>query len=287
MPIKNLVLSGGSWKGLYMTGSIGELLNKKYIVKEEIESIWATSVGTLLGVLFCLKIEWDDIIDYFINLPLNSYNNFNIDFCLKAIEGCGLLDQKFFILLLNSLFNSEQLNINEITLGEFYKYSNKEIHFFTVNYNTTETRDLNYKTDPTLKLIDAIYCSCTFPFLFKPKKIDDVIYLDGGINVHFPVDYCLKEKKDEETIGIYIKSLKKENNNLSNMLEFGLSLIYKIIFSRQNTLGKLKNELIITCESAGIGGIFEMIKNKELRKKKIDEGKDCSTIFLKNLDNRI
>jgi len=283
MPIKNLVLSGGSWKGLYMIGSIDKLLDEKYIIKDEIESIWATSVGTIVAVIFCLKIEWKDILSYFINLPLTVYNNLKISFYLKALEDCGLLDQKLFLLLLNSLFNSEQLDINEITLEGFYKYSNIELHFFVVNYETMETVDWNYKTHPTLKLIDAIYCSCSLPLLFKPKKIADIIYLDGGLNVHYPVEHCLKEKVAEETFGIYIKTICKDENTLSNILEFGLSLIYKIIFRNcRKTIGILKNEIVIPCETIGLDGIFEMIKNKDLRRQKIEEGKlVSSTFFLK------
>tara|TARA_B110000967_G_C18875697_1_gene558143 strand:+ start:404 stop:1276 length:873 start_codon:yes stop_codon:yes gene_type:complete len=280
MTIKNLVLSGGSWKGFHMIGSIDKLIDEKYIVKDEIESIWGTSVGTLVAVLFCLKIEWKDILSYFINLPLTAYNNLKMDFYLNAFKECGLFDQKFFLILLNSLFNSEQLNINEITLEGFYKYSNIELNFFTVNYETMETVGLNYKTRPTLKLIDAIYCSCSLPLLFKPKKIDNIIHLDGGLNVHYPVEYCLKEKVASETFGIYIKSINKLDNS-PNILEFGLSLIYKIIFrNSRKTIGILKNEIVISCETIGLDGIFEIIKNKDLRRKKMDEGNMVSSTFL-------
>ena len=57
MTIKHLVLSGGSWKGLYMAGAIDSLLDEKYFEKDSIETLWVTSVGGIISILLCLKIK--------------------------------------------------------------------------------------------------------------------------------------------------------------------------------------------------------------------------------------
>jgi predicted acylesterase/phospholipase RssA len=287
MTIKHLILSGGSWKGLYMIGTIDKLIDSKYFILDEIESIWATSAGTIVAILLSLKIDWKDIIKYFINIPLNHYE-MNLDFYLSAFKECGLLDKKFFINLLDSVFKAKQLDLQTITLKEFHEFSGKEIHFFSVKYETMETIDFNYKKNPDLKLLDVMYCSCTFPLLFKPIKINNEIYLDGGINVHYPIDYCLQHNNPDEIFGIYIKTNLEDKDEFKNLYEFGTDLIFKIVFSKQKKLNnKLKNQVTILTKGKGLDGIFKLIKNKGKREEIINTGRVYGEEFLDNRLNKL
>ena len=170
MTFKHLVLSGGSWKGLYMAGALKTLIDNNKINTDLIESIWATSVGTIIGTLVALKIEWNNVIQYFINVPIKDFENLKLDHYVSMFEKCGVLDKHFFLKLLGSFFKSKYLDINTITLKEFFDYSNIDQHFFAITFQTMETIDFNHKTHPNMKLVDALYCSCSFPFLFKPQK---------------------------------------------------------------------------------------------------------------------
>lgn len=286
MTIKHLVLSGGSWKGLYVGGAIQKLLDDEYFKLSEIETIWATSVGTIIGTLLCLKIEWNDILNYFTNLPLHSYQSLNWETYINAINSCGLFNKDFFVALLSSLFKAKDLDITSLTLKEYYEYSNVEMHFFAVNYHSLKTVDFNYKNNPDLRLLDALYSSCTLPFAFQPKEIEGQIYIDGGVNVHYPAEYCYKCKKNDEILGIYIKTSDKCKDNLKNLLEFGISLMHKIVFYKQEKqLNLLNNQLIITAQSLNFNDVMDLIKNKEKRRKIIDAGRDFAFIFLKMKSN--
>ena len=55
MTIKNLVLSGGAYKGFYTIGALNHLSKTNFYNIENIEKIYGTSVGSLLGALLCLK----------------------------------------------------------------------------------------------------------------------------------------------------------------------------------------------------------------------------------------
>jgi predicted acylesterase/phospholipase RssA len=286
MTIKHLVLSGGSWKGLYMLGVLEILIKNNYFVLNEIESIWATSVGTVVAILISLQIDWEDIIKYFINIPLNHYE-MNLDFCFKVFNECGLLDKKFFIKLLDSVFKAKQLDLQTITLKEFYEFSRKDIHFFCVKYKTMETIDFNYKKNPDLKLLDVMYCSCTFPFLFKPMKIKDEIYLDGGINIHYPVNKCLQNNNKDEIFGIRIRTKYDDMESFKNMLDYGSKLIYKIVFLKQNNCEELKNEIIIITEGMELTRILDLIKYKEKREEIINAGRIYGKEFLNNRLNKL
>ena len=69
MTIKNIVLSGGAYKGFYTIGALKYLSENKFYNIEEIEKVYGTSVGSLLGALLCLKLNWEDLIEYAINKP--------------------------------------------------------------------------------------------------------------------------------------------------------------------------------------------------------------------------
>ena len=283
MVYKHLVLSGSNRKGLYMAGTIDKFIDEKILDPEKIESIWATSVGTLIATLLALKIDWKSVIQYFINVPIKQLDNLNLDMCVSMFNECGILDNNFFIKLLGSFFKSKYLNIETITLIDFYKYSNIELNFFTVEFDTMNTINFNHHNNPNIKLLDALYSSCTFPYLFKPSKLENKIYLDGGINVHYPSKYCLEKHKNEEIFGIYIRTKSCLTSNVDNMLNFGISLIYKIIFTNQmENLKILKNQIIIDTEGKMVNTIIELVKNKGLRKEVINEGRRLSEIYLNN-----
>jgi NTE family protein len=282
MVYKHLVLSGGSWKGLYMLGVIDNFLKEKYINFEQIETIYATSVGTLIATLIALKIEWESVINYFINVPIKQLDNLNLDMCISMFNDCGILDKNFFIKLLGSFFKSKYLDFETITLIDFYKYSNIELNLFAIEFDTMNTINFNHHNNPDIKLLDALYSSCTFPYLFKPCKLNNKIYLDGGINVHYPSKYCLEKHENDEIFGIYIRTKSCLSSNVDNMLNFGISLIYKIIFTNQmENLKELKNQIIIDTEGKMVNTIIELVKNKDLREDLINNGREFSEIYIK------
>ena len=61
MTIKNLVLSGGAYKGFYTIGALNHLSKTEFYKIENIEKIYGTSVGSFIGAVLCLKLNFDDI----------------------------------------------------------------------------------------------------------------------------------------------------------------------------------------------------------------------------------
>ncbi len=279
--IKHLILSGGSWKGFYMLGVLQKLFNEKYIKIDEIQSVWGTSVGSLIGIFLCLKLEWDSIVEFCSNKPFK-VNELELNFenILNIYNTCGIFDIELFYNIIN-LFNAQNLDLKNITLKEFYEFSNKDLHIFAVNYDNLETIDFNHETHPDVKLIEAVYCSCSIPIVFKPLKINGIIYLDGGINEHFPTTKCCNIKDKDETLGIYIKTLEQEKEEEINILNYSINLLYKIVFEKQKKqLENLKNQLIITSPCFNFEKVKNIMENKERRIEIINEGINYAYIYL-------
>ena len=71
--IEHIVLSGSGPNGLIQLGMLQQLINSNVVCLENIKSIHATSAGSIIGVLLCLHIPIQDIIDYFVHRPWDKW----------------------------------------------------------------------------------------------------------------------------------------------------------------------------------------------------------------------
>ena len=58
MTIKHLVISGGGPIMIQILGAIQHLEKNEKVDMKNIESIYGTSAGAIVGVLICLKFDW-------------------------------------------------------------------------------------------------------------------------------------------------------------------------------------------------------------------------------------
>lgn len=61
MTIKHLVISGGGPLGLRFLGALEHLEQHNYWKLQDIESIYATSIGSIIAVFICLAFDWDTL----------------------------------------------------------------------------------------------------------------------------------------------------------------------------------------------------------------------------------
>ena len=94
---KNLVISSG---GLYLLsiGTITRLLKLKIINNDKLENIYSTSAGGVVGLLLCLKLDWDLFEEYVINRPLPEEFQLSMNNILEYMEKKGLVGEKCMML---------------------------------------------------------------------------------------------------------------------------------------------------------------------------------------------
>ena len=230
MTIKHLVLMGGGPMGFMAYGALKQLNRRKIWEHKDIKSIYATSVGSFLGVLMLLDYKWDTLDDYIYNRPWEKmFKPVNIDTMFHVYNKKGILKEDIIYKSLKPLLNGSNLEI-DVTLKEFYDYNNVELHMFSVNMNDTPIHsvDISYKSHPNLKLITAVKMSCSFPILFPPVFYENGCYIDGGLLNNFPLDDCYNSLQCKKSEILAIKFICKknyincddENNNLFNYLDF-------------------------------------------------------------------
>ena len=96
MPIKYLILGGGGYMGLSALGALYELHQERFYHINNIERIYATSIGAFLGTMLCLKIEWDIMIDYIKDRPWHKIISFTPDMLFDTIDKKGGFRYIFF-----------------------------------------------------------------------------------------------------------------------------------------------------------------------------------------------
>ena len=199
MTIKYLVIPGGGPTGIIALGALQYLETNHFWNINEIESIYATSVGCILSVLIAMKFEWEMIIDYIIKRPWHEAFPININCFFDAFSKKGLFDRKFIEIFFKPFFDAKDLSL-DITMKEFYECTKIELHFFSLEINNFEVVNISHETYPDLQLLTAIHMSCAIPVIFSPVCIEDKCYVDGGVVCNYPLKYCIENALDKNEI---------------------------------------------------------------------------------------
>ena len=180
-----LVLEGGGTKGAYHIGAYKAICD----LELPIGCIVGTSIGAVNGALFAqgdydlAANVWQEIsADDVMSLPEetveteNVFDIRNIQVFMKELKNKKGFDMTPFERLLRSAIDEEKIRKSEIDFG------------LTV-FNVTDSKGETYfiKNIPQGMLVDYILASACFP-IFKPRKIANTVYIDGGVTNNRPMD---------------------------------------------------------------------------------------------------
>jgi predicted acylesterase/phospholipase RssA len=295
MPIKHLVLSGGGPIGISFLGALEYLSNEKYINNDEIESIYATSIGTVMATILCLNYDWPTINKYIIERPWQHIFKVNAKQIMDIYSNKGLYDITVIEKIFKPLLEAKDLLLS-ITMKEFCAYCKKDLHFFAFDLNTYQTVELSNKDYPDLSLLKAIYISCSLPGIVIPTIIDDKCLIDGGSLANFPLNYCLRDHPNKDEILGFNYLYKNDDgtecsgnniiNDESDMLDFILALSLNSINYITSSLkyNKIDNILEFSSNSTmlSIDNMTYVVGTLEGRQTLFDKGRDVAVKFLKN-----
>jgi predicted acylesterase/phospholipase RssA len=298
MTIKHLVISGGGTLGLRYLGALEKLEKEGFWNFGNIESIYGTSIGSIIGAFICLKYDWDTLNRYIIERPWNDAFRVNARQIFDSYYNKGLFDKKIAEIIFKPLLQAKDLNLN-ITLQELYDFSKIDLHIFTFELNKFETFELSHTTHPDFSLLQALTMSSALPGIFMPTIIDNCCYVDGGVMCNYPLNQCLRDHGDKDEILGIKSSFDKETdcfNNVqvksdSSLLEYVICLTINSMNFIRNTV-KLENipntvrcyvsetENPLTLESIQLS-----ISNQELRRELVKAGEDDAIDFLSIKNN--
>ena len=203
MHIKHIVLSGGSYHGIQLLGSLYRA-EDKLLKFTNIKSVYGTSAGSIVLAIWLLRIEKNIVYDFIVNRPWQKTYTFDSNIISGLISKKGICDENITNEILIPLLKSKLLAV-DITLKHFYEITGVDFHIIATHVNTMEPIDFSHVTHPELSLLDAIYMSSSIPFIFQPRYYQGSYIIDGGLSLHFPIKPCLENgAKKENILGMII-----------------------------------------------------------------------------------
>ena len=291
MTIKHLVISGGGPLGFRYLGSLEKLEQEGFWNINNIESIYGTSIGSIIGAFICLKYDWETLNKYIIERPWHDAFKVNPKQIFDSYYNKGLFDKKLAEIIFKPLLEAKDLSLN-ITLKEFYEYSNIDLHIFTFELHKFETIELSHTTNPDLSLLQALTMSSSLPGIFMPTIIENCCYIDGGVMCNYPLNQCLRDHTNKNEILGIKSSFNNKTENFANVeVTTESSLLEYVICMSINSMNYIRDSVkmehidntvrcFVNKNPLTLDSIQESVKNQELRRNLIKMGEEDALEFL-------
>ena len=289
--IKHLVFSGGGPIMVQVLGAIQHLEKENFVNMKNIESIYGTSAGSIIGILICLDFDWETINDYIIKRPWQDVFPIKVQNIFDAYTKKGVFDIKTIEKCFKPLFDAKDISL-DINLEDFYKLTKIELHLFSFEINEYKVHDISYLTHPDLSLMIAVQMTCALPILVTPVCIDGKCYIDGGMSSNYPLGYCITSGKNpDEILGFKNKYSDDKSyiNSESTILDFLLSFLFKAVFSinTDNNQPNIKYELLCDVKQLSFNVLRSSLSSIEVRRDLFNSGVESAIKFLSDLENGI
>lgn len=245
-----IVLSGGGAKGAYQIG-VWKALRRLHI---KYDIVTGTSIGSVNGLMMVQKryfkakwlwknIGFDEL--YEVAMPKDSkIQEVYIKYAKEFIKNGGIETGKMYGLL-EKIYDK----------NTFY---NSNIDYGLVTFNLTLMKpEIVKKKDNKENIIEYVLASSTCFPAFKPMKIGNSMYIDGGYYDNLPINLALDLGAEEviavDLNSVGVKGIKKDNkariiyispnNNIGSFLVFDSKVAAKSIKFGYNDTMKKYNKL--------------------------------------------
>lgn len=227
---RNLVLSGGSVKGVAYAGCLKYLEEKGHL--QHIKNLIGSSIGAVICFYLAIGLNSSEILKDIIQIS-KDYNakTPNIDNIINIFTSMGLDDGSFIIEAISKQLYS-RYGCHDITFIDLAKKTGKNLVICGTNISSVRSEFFNVDTYPNMSVIKALRISISVPFLFTPVIYEGNLYADAALFSNFPIEY-FDGSLPQNTIGIVLKS-KPSNEPIDaasmNLVKYMTSLIDAYFF---------------------------------------------------------
>jgi NTE family protein len=256
--ITHLVLSGGGMRGVIFVGALRYLyLNNMH---KNIKHIAGCSIGSLIGLMFALKLTIDEMEEVLYNCMkdnelcflsikkyirlITEYGLFNTELMIKHLK--NIIKRKYPDMCVLNEYNTSDIS-ESITFSQFSKSFGVNIYISSTNINTCKNEIFSIDKTPETCVYKACCASMSIPLLFKPINIGDYYYYDGALTNNFPIKIFADVPK-ENILGMFLYNEKDtepepDNKKIEPVKTFNLIYIIRQVMTILNTL-RIKQVLL-------------------------------------------
>ena len=269
MVIKNLVLSGGSFRGYCYLGVLKYLNENHPDFYENLENIVGVSIGSIFGSLVCLGYKGEDLIKIFCEVDEEKFRNITSESILNFFDTFGLDDGEKLIKLIGILFKGKGFDINT-TFKQLFDTTKVNLTIVGCCLNKTKEVHFNHETYPEMQVLKAIRISTSIPFFYEPVNFEENLYVDGGIVNNFPIE--IFDENLDETLAILLIGQDYDDENIIDIQGYFNSLVRNAVFKHvKNKIEKYEKHIVkIECNQCP----YDLTICKENKLSLIDIGYD-------------
>lgn len=180
MKTLGLALSGGGVRGVAHVGVI-RALDEEGISPTHISG---SSAGAIVGGLYANGVSWKKILHFLKTIPI---------FSTRRLAGKkpGFIDSEKFL-----------DEFREYLPHDSFEQLQKKLFVTATDVINGELKIFN-----SGELIRPIIASASFPGVFSPIRLNDSLFIDGGVVNNFPVEPLIESC--DKIIGVFVNPLKK------------------------------------------------------------------------------
>lgn len=234
-----VALSGGAARGLAHIGVL-EVLENEGI---QIAAISGTSMGSVIGALYCYGVKIEDILKF---VETNVWKRFVISSTLN-IPNLPYLNSRTVERLLNRFFADKT-------------FSDCQKPFCAVAVDIISKKKVIISHG---KLTEAIRASVAIPGIFEPLIRDDMILFDGGLIEPLPID-ALRQMDVDFTIGVALNNIDRKKTPTAKTSVLSIIDLSLSIMEREIENPHLHKADVILQPKTGDFGFFEFGKALEI-----------------------
>jgi predicted acylesterase/phospholipase RssA len=226
--------SGGGTKALMFCGVLDaledymQLNGKNYNEwRRELKGLAGTSAGTICCLCILLGLNKQQRENTIKEIFSDLRNIVPCPDISLMINSFGLENGKTFRNHIKKILSLSGLS-EETTLGDIKRLFAKDFYCICSNLQTQRPIYISSIDTPSVKIYDAIYMSCSIPFVFAPMEYEGNYVVDGSLTEDIPFVF-----DNEKTMFLYIPKITTEKK-ISSWLDFINCLLHFSISSQKN-----------------------------------------------------
>lgn len=184
---KNLVFEGGGVKGICYCGVV-QILEELNILKK-INKFAGSSAGSIIASLLAIGYTANELKDIMFSFNFNDLIKGRKNYLrdgVRLIHSYGMCDGDDVMSFLGKLFLNKVHNVNYTFENLFIEYG-KMLVITVTDINNLRTEYISHLTHPKMPIRKAIRMSLSIPYLFEPVKMNNNLYVDGGLLDNYPI----------------------------------------------------------------------------------------------------
>jgi NTE family protein len=241
-----LALSGGAARGIAHIAVL-DVLEQAGV---PIHAIAGTSVGSIVGALYCAGMPVSEIQRILLNIKWKDVLKF-------TVPRTGLI-------------SSDGIHRFMENILPVKKFSALPLPFAAV---ATDLRTGEKVSITTGSIARAVQASCSLPVIFTPTEINRKALVDGGVSSQIPVRAVREEFGLSKVIAVNVNYKALELEQFDNMVKIAMHL--SALWASRNAREEEKLADVLIQVNAGGMPLYDLSKSKELlrRGKKAAEEK--------------